>query len=164
MRIGTAIISALLLFLSGQSHGQVHKEWVSQSLQSGDRLLCNTERGGEQFFVALNDQRVKLGSLLDLSNYTDSHAVIAGWTVRDENDAQLIAQVVPESVKSGSVTKDGKTFSETIEYQTLRARPRVLRASMTVKKCPSLKCERREKLDSREIEYTVEVCRVQLGP
>jgi hypothetical protein len=35
---------------------------------------------------------------------------------------------------------------------------------MTVKKCPSLKCERREKLDSREIEYTVEVCRVQLGP
>jgi hypothetical protein len=159
------ITAACSLSYALSSHASVQDAWAGQYIADGDRLLCNLENGGEQFFIAKRGTKIRLGYRLDMSQYKTTHASIAGWSLRDEQGQKMIVPVEPITIKDQFVLINGKGFAEGVQEQTLRpSASGLMKASISVKKCPSEDCDRGAKLNTSEVEYTVDVCTVQLPP
>lgn len=154
--VSTAI---LLLGIAGQTEATGIVEWINSSLQRGDELLCRVELNDEKFFVARNEQRVKLGYRVKIIPPTSPFSLVASWNVSDDAGKRVIAPIPPTSIVNRTVELDGQLFSESVEYQSLTGLPPSIRAQIRIKKCLSDQCERSRKLSERETEYVVEVCK-----
>jgi len=141
--------------------GNAIDDWVAQNTDKNEKLLCKREVGGEYFFLTRAGDKVKLGSRLDMTEYTQTHVFLIGWVLRNEKNDSLVAKVRPTPIKSDYVRSGGKVFAESIEYQTLRLPPsETMSVTVEVKKCPTSECDRQETRSKEEKQYTIELCKV----
>jgi hypothetical protein len=139
-------------------------EWVAQNSDKDERLLCKREFGGEYFFLAQRDDKLKLGSRLDMSEYSKAHTFIVSWILRDEKNESPVTKDRPISVKDKHVHSGSKAFAESVEYRTINVpRSHVVNATIAVKKCPTAECDRRRTISKEEKEYSVEICEAALS-
>lgn len=153
------LLSLALVVLS--AHGA--DVWVAPYIEAGDKLLCETHRDGERFFLVLHGDKLRLGYKLDMSQFKGTNAFIAGWSLRDENNRVAVAQVPPVAIKDEFKVEDGKPFATGIQEQTLRRDVSgKISVTLNVKKCPSSECERTKTLSPAEVSYSVAVCKTTL--
>jgi hypothetical protein len=138
-------------------------DWVAQNTDMGEKLLCKREVGGEYFFIARAGDKVRLGSRLDMTGYTQTHVFFVGWVLRNEKNDSVVAKVRPTPIKDKYVRSGGKVFAEGVEYQSLRLPlPETMSVTVEVKKCPTLECDKQQVRSKEETQYTVELCKVPL--
>jgi hypothetical protein len=119
---------------------------------------------GEYFFLAKGDNRVKVGSRLDMTEYPDAHSFILGWVFQNEKGTYLATNARPTTVREEYVRSGGKTYAERVQYQTLNLTgSQEMRVTVTIKKCASVQCDRLEKKSQTEKQYTIKLCEVPLN-
>ena len=138
-------------------------EWVAANADPAEKVLCTREEHGEFFFIALApDDRVRLGSRIDLSGYTSAYEFSIAWRIGNEDSDYIVAKIRPTSIVQRSVKSGSRVFADDVEYQTLKtADSKALRVSVAIHKCrvwsPSTKT-----CDSGLTDYTVKVCEASL--
>ena len=139
-------------------------DWVAQNLNKGEELLCKRDMNGEYFFLAKAGDKLKLGSRLDMTEYTQTHVFIITWVLRDEKDESPVTSVRPVPIKDKYVRSQEGVFAENVEYRTLRLpRPESISATIEVKKCPISQCDRDQVRSKEEKQYAIKVCEVPLN-
>ena len=139
-------------------------EWVTQNTVNGESTLCAREVDGESFVVAkAGENRLRLGTRLDMSGYPLSQGFSIAWVMTDENGASLSSKKVrPTSIKQKYVRDAGKIYADMVEYQTLsRSNPKELKLEVTIEKCAVSNPETHS-CGSAGKSYTVKVCDVKL--
>ena len=142
-------------------------DWAASYIDKGEELLCKREEAGEYFFLARETagDRVKAGSLIDMSSYRNqAHAFIVAWKFRNETGDPLVAKVLPTSIFEAYVKKDGKTYAENVQYQTLNLKDsREMHVTIDIKKCPTVDCDRQQTKSKDEKQYSIKLCEVPLN-
>lgn len=122
-------------------------------------VLCAREVNGEYFFISQAGDKVRLGSRLNMTEYTETHTFLVGWRLQDESDGSLVAKVRQISIRDEYVRNGEMVFAENIQYQTLRPSPaKTIHVTIEIKKCPTAKCDRQKMIDEREKQYVVDLC------
>ena len=134
--------------------------WADSHLKAQDELLCAKQVHGESFFVARNGDRLKLGYKVHVNDPSSPFALVAVWRVFDEQGQRATSQVLPETVASRIVKdNDGRLFSESVEYQTLKGSPKAVVVQAKLKKCLSDHCSFSQSAGKGETEYVIDVCK-----
>lgn len=152
MAFGTAIAAPTL------------DEWVKQNTVSGESTLCARKVDGDLFVVArAGENRLRLGTRLDMSGYPLSQGFSIAWLITDENGASLSSKKVrPISIRQKYVRHAGKIYADMVEYQTLsRSNPKELKLEVKIGKCAVWNRET-DSCGSAGKSYMVEVCDVTL--
>jgi hypothetical protein len=137
-------------------------EWVAQNVGQDEKLLCKHEASGEYFFIAQAGSRLKLGSRLDMTEYTGTHAFIVSWRLRDEKNESSVTRERPIPLRDKDVQSEEKRFADSVEYRALRApRSETISATIEVKKCQTSECDRQAG-SKEERRYTVKICEAAL--
>lgn len=137
-------------------------DWAKQNLVNGERLLCQREASGEYFFLAEAGDKVKVGSRLDMTGYSDTHVFTVAWTFQNEKDASLVAKNPPKAIKESYKQSGGKVSAENVEYQTLAiGQSKTVRVAVEIRKCAGPECDKQVAESKRNREYKVELCVVQ---
>ena len=160
---GAAATLVVLLFAESAKANDLD-EWVVQNTKDAEKVLCKRQIHNEYFFMARsNGSTVKLGNRLDMTGFTSTHSFIVSWRFLDSRGQSLSMKVPPKSVKSEYVRSGDMVFAENVEYQTLKTgEGHNVRVIVEVKKCPTSQCDKRQALNSKEEEYTVELCDISL--
>lgn len=173
--VHSASLSILIVFISGCAPREIESvsksisldQWAASYLDKGEVLLCKREENGEYFFLAQETagEKVQVGSLIDMSLYRNhAHAFIVAWKFRNEIGGPLVAKVVPTTVFEAFVKKDGKTYAENVQYQTLYLKgSREMHVTIDIKKCPTADCDRQQTRSKDEKQYTIKLCEVPLN-
>lgn len=142
-------------------------QWAASYVDKGEKLLCKREENGEYFFVAQEGgvDRVKVGSLIDMSSYRNqTHAFIVAWKFSNETGGPLVTNVQPSTIVEAYVKKDGRTFAENVQYQTLYLKgSEKMRVTIDIKKCPTADCDRQQTKSKDEKQYTINLCEVPIN-
>lgn len=155
--------------LEGASTGKSSSldQWVAKYINQDEKLLCKRDENGEHFFVAQKDDKVKVGSRLDVTRAPGDNlpkAFIIAWKFQNEKDGHLVTKVPPTTVKEGYIKDNNKTYSEQVEYQALYLMgSKKLRVTIDIKKCPTADCERQQTRSKEEKEYSIKLCEVPLN-
>lgn len=140
-------------------------DWIAQNTDTSEKVLCRREVNGEYFFLSQAGEKVKLGSRLDMTEYTQTHVFLVGWRLRNDQNDSLVAKVRPTPIKDKYVRSGGRVFAESVEYQTLRLpHSETMHVTIDVKKCPTSECDRQQTRSKGEKQYTVDLCRVRVDP
>jgi hypothetical protein len=139
-------------------------DWVTQHIGEREKVLCKRDVGGEYFFLSLAGDKVRLGSRLDMTGYTNRHEFIAAWLFLNEDKRSLATKVRPIPITEQYVRSGGKIFAENVEYQTLDLREsKVLTVAIKIKKCPTSECSLLVTKNKQEKQYTIQLCEVPLN-
>jgi hypothetical protein len=138
------------------------KDWVAANADSAEPVICQREVHGEYFFVARrpNDDKLKLGSRVDLTGYRETLSLSVAWKLRNEHGSFITAKIVPTEIKSELLRIEEKIYAENIEYQTISVgASKLLRVEVAVEKCPVWPCSQ-ESSDAKR--YELEICETAL--
>jgi hypothetical protein len=139
-------------------------DWVSQHIGEGEKLLCKREMGGEYFFLTQVGDRVRVGSRLDMTGYTERHEFIAAWVFQNENKRSLAVKVQPIPIREKYVRSGDRIFAENVEYQTLNLKDsKAMAVAIRIKKCPTSECSLQVTRSKEEKQYTIHLCEVPLN-
>ncbi len=139
-------------------------DWVTQHIGESEKVLCKRDVGGEYFFLTQVGDRVRLGSRLDMTGYTERHEFIAAWTFQNENKKSLSTKVHPIPITEKYVRSGDKMFAENVEYQTLDLKDsRIVAVAIKIKKCPTSECSLQVTRNKEEKQYTIQLCEVPLN-
>lgn len=140
-------------------------DWVTQHIGKGEKLLCKRNVDGEYFFLTQVGDKVRLGSRLDMTGYTEKHEFIAAWVFLNENKKSLATKVDPIPITEKYVRSGDRIFAENVEYQTLNlADSRTVAVTIKIKKCPTSECSLLVTKNRGEKQYTIQLCEVPLTP
>ncbi len=139
-------------------------DWVTQHMGEGEKLLCKRNVGGEYFFLTQVGDRVRLGSRLDMTGYTETHEFIAAWVFHNENKGSLATKVHPIPIREKYVRNGDRIFAENVEYQTLNLKDsRIMAVTIKIKKCPTSECSLQVTRNKEEKQYTIQLCEAPLN-
>ncbi len=138
-------------------------DWVTQHIGEGEKLLCKRDVSGEYFFLTQVGDRVRLGSRLDMTGYTERHEFIAAWVFLNENKRSLATKVHPIPIMEKYVRGGDRIFAENVEYQTLDLRDsKMVAVAIKIKKCQTSECSLHVTRNKEEKQYTIKLCDVPL--
>jgi hypothetical protein len=134
-------------------------DWIAQNTGAKEKVVCGREVNGEYFFVSRAGDKVRLGSRLNMTEYTETHVFLVGWRLQNENDESLVAKVRPISIRDEYVRNGEMVFAENVQYQTLRrSHSKTIHVTIHVKKCQTSECDRQKTISKREKQYVVDLC------
>ncbi len=82
--------------------------------------MCQREVNNDRFFVAREGNRVKTGSLLDVTSDEGApKAFIISWGFTDENNNYLETGTLPQDTGRDYIKSDGRVYAENIAYREL---------------------------------------------
>ncbi|HJS77700.1 MAG TPA: hypothetical protein VJ778_09840 [Burkholderiales bacterium] len=154
------VIFALIMFSMGPvlSVLAAGTDWAKGNLAKSERLLCQRKVAGEHFFLALAGDKVKVGSRLDMTGYSEAHVYTIAWIFQNEKDDSLVAKVPPKAVKQRYTQSADKIFAENVEYQTLAiGQSKTVRVAIEIRKCAGPECGKTGE-SKRDKKYDVDMC------
>ena len=140
------------------------KEWVAANVARAEKVLCQRDSQGEYFFVARagNDDKLRLGSRVDLSGYKlETFSISVSWRLQDESGRSIASKSAAQPIRNELRQGGGKTYAESVEIRSVNigSPPQRLRARVVVVKCSAHPCSKEARDAAR---YTVRVCETSL--
>ena len=162
LSIVTALIAGVLL-AGPAGASPTLDQWVAANASPAEKTLCSREERGEFFFVALSSQdRVRVGSRVDMTGYKETHEFGVAWIIGNDRAASIVAKVEPTTISERYVKEGSRIYADNIYYQTLNtAESKSFRVDVQVYKC-AVRSPGSNACASGRKAYTVKVCDAKL--
>ena len=134
--------------------------WVAANADPSEPVVCQREVNGEYFFVARarDNDKVRLGSRVDLTGYRETASWSVSWRLRNEKGSFITPKIVPTTIREEVVRAEEKTYFESVEHHTINVgASERLRVAVAIEKCAIRPCSGQS---SRK--YAVTICETPL--
>jgi hypothetical protein len=162
LSIATALVAGVLL-AGPAGASPTLDQWVAANASPAEKTLCTREERGEFFFVALSSQdRVRVGSRVDMTGYKETHEFGVAWIIGNERAASIVAKVEPTTIRERYVKEGSRIYADNVYYQTLKpTESKLFRVDAQVHKCAVWSPGSNTCASGRKA-YTVKVCDTKL--
>jgi hypothetical protein len=134
--------------------------WVAGNADPAEPVVCQREVNGEYFFVARarDNDKVRVGSRVDLTGYRETLSWSVSWRLRNENSKYITPKIVPSTIRQELVRAEEKIYFESVQHHTINVgASKRLRVAVAIEKCAIRPCS-----GQSSTKYTVTICETQL--